>query len=206
MRNIHGNGGYGGYGWIWMDMEDLRLRQTIETIEHSQFECESHLVRMEKKPGSWWIRQLTPALERNVTHVPKISEQTCKTYKTDLWSIFEVLVYRSLSPWWFFGYLEAVASLGKWKPPDNDEATIRSINCPFSPFGKLNCPIISSHLKSFQPPFFWWMFDDLRWSEIGRENSPCGWSFGQGEAITVGGQFGLTRQDQVVKSSIYIYI
>jgi hypothetical protein len=84
MRNIHGNGGYGGYGWIWMDMEDLRLRQTIETIEHSQFECESHLVRMEKKPGSWWIRQLTPALERNVTHVPKISEQTCKTYKTDL--------------------------------------------------------------------------------------------------------------------------
>lgn len=66
------------------DMEDLQLRQTIETIEHSQFECESHPVRMEKKPGSWWIRQLTPALERNVTHVLKLSEQTCKTYKTDL--------------------------------------------------------------------------------------------------------------------------
>ena len=80
--------------------------------------------------------------------------------------------------------------------------------------------------------FFWWIFDwnmsrvskknlaeiwdrwskmiwvassGLQWAPVfGRENSPCGWSFGQGQHHRKG-VVGLTRQDQVVKSSICIY-
>ena len=103
-----------------------------------------------------------------------------EVYLKYILSISEVLVYRSLSPW-FFGYLEAVASLGKWKPPDNDEATIRSIGLSTVHFRW------SKKIWDRQGKLTLWL--EL-WTRPGHHRK--------------GGQFG-PRQDQVVKSSIYIH-